>query len=76
MSDYCKKCPYDKKKKYGPDACPFNSLYWDFYHRHEDKLGNNPRVGMMYRVWNKMEEGEKRKLLEQARLVKEKVNEL
>lgn len=76
MSDYCKKCPYDKKKKYGPDACPFNSLYWDFYHRHEDKLGNNPRIGMMYRVWNKMDEGEKKKILEQAKRVKKKVNDL
>ena len=55
MSDYCKGCFYDKKKKTGERACPFNSLYWDFYHRHSDKLRKNPRSGMMYRLLDKME---------------------
>jgi deoxyribodipyrimidine photolyase-related protein len=70
MSDYCKNCVYDRKKKHGEKACPFNSLYWDFYHRHEDKLSNNPRIGMMYRIWNKMKETEKDALLEQAAFYK------
>ena len=76
MSDYCKNCHYDRKLKTGEGACPFNSLYWDFYDRHADKLGRNPRVGMMYRTWNKME-GEKRaELLKQAAHYKERANEL
>lgn len=54
MSDYCKGCAYDKKKRTGPDACPFNSLYWDFFDRHREKLENNPRIGMVYRTWDKM----------------------
>jgi deoxyribodipyrimidine photolyase-related protein len=70
MSDYCKNCAFDRKKKHGENACPFNSLYWDFYHRHEDKLSNNPRVGMMYRVWKKMDETEKAAILEQAAFYK------
>ncbi|HKL03168.1 MAG TPA: cryptochrome/photolyase family protein, partial [Cryomorphaceae bacterium] len=41
MSDYCKGCAYSKSKKTGEGACPFNSLFWDFYHRHRDKLENN-----------------------------------
>ncbi|WP_051786236.1 cryptochrome/photolyase family protein [Endozoicomonas numazuensis] len=28
MSDYCKSCHYDVKRKTGEHACPFNSLYW------------------------------------------------
>jgi deoxyribodipyrimidine photolyase-related protein len=76
MSDYCKGCYYDKKKKYGERACPFNSLYWDFYNRHEDKLGRNPRIGMMYRLWEKMDAGEKEKILAQAEEYKENVNQL
>jgi len=66
MGDYCANCAFDKDKKYGENACPFNSLYWDFYHRHRDKLGNNPRVGMMYKVWDGMAESEKAALLKQA----------
>jgi deoxyribodipyrimidine photolyase-related protein len=38
MSDYCDGCRYDVKQKTGPDACPFNSLYWDFVSRNADKL--------------------------------------
>ena len=30
MSDYCGGCRYDVKARGGPDACPFNPLYWDF----------------------------------------------
>lgn len=66
MSNYCSGCKYDKKKKYGKDACPFNSLYWHFYDRNEDKLAKNPRIGMMYRTWEKMQPEEKQKILRQA----------
>ncbi len=66
MGNYCSKCSYDHKKKYGENACPFNSLYWDFYHRNREKLEKNPRIGMMYRTWDKMQEEEKTKILAQA----------
>ncbi|MEM7807457.1 MAG: cryptochrome/photolyase family protein, partial [Planctomycetota bacterium] len=30
MSDYCKPCRYDPKERVGPNACPFNYMYWTF----------------------------------------------
>ena len=54
MSDYCAGCRYDVKAKTGPDACPFNPLYWDFLVRNEDKLRGNPRLGQVYRTWDRM----------------------
>jgi len=54
MSDYCKGCRYKVSKKNGPDACPFNYLYWDFLIRNEDKLRSNPRLGMIYRSLERM----------------------
>ena len=54
MSDYCKGCRYDVKQKTGPDACPFNPLYWDFLVRNREVLGGNPRLGQVYRTWDKM----------------------
>lgn len=54
MSDYCKTCRYDVKQKTGPDACPFNALYWDFLARHEDRLRGNRRMGNMYATWRRM----------------------
>ena len=66
MSDYCGACAYEPKKKHGEGACPFNSLYWGFYARHREKLASNPRIGMMYRTWDRMAAAEKKSILKQA----------
>jgi deoxyribodipyrimidine photolyase-related protein len=76
MSHYCKSCHYDKNKKTGEKACPFNSLYWNFYDQHEQKLAKNPRIGMMYNVWKRMEPKAKQELLEQASYYLDHINEL
>lgn len=47
MSDHCRRCDYDHKRTVGVDACPFNALYWDFLARHESRLQENPRMGLM-----------------------------
>ncbi|MGK0363076.1 MAG: deoxyribodipyrimidine photolyase-related protein [Saprospiraceae bacterium] len=76
QGDYCNQCHYDRKLKYGEKACPFNSLYWDFFERHREKLGNNFRMSMMYRIWDKMDMEEKEKILRQADAYKKTVNKL
>ena len=63
MSDYCKNCVFDRKKKYGENACPFNSLYWQFYHRNREQLKGNPRVSLMYKVFDSMSSEEKEQIL-------------
>ena len=76
MSHYCGSCFYKKTLKIGDKACPFNSLYWNFYDRNESKLASNPRIGMMYNVWRKMKPEDKTALLEQAQYYLKNVNEL
>ena len=44
MSDYCTSCPYEPKKRTGPDACPFTTLYWDFLDRNGTALAGNHRM--------------------------------
>ena len=66
MSDYCETCHYNPDKRTGERACPFNSLYWDFLHRQRDRLAGNPRMGMMYRTWDRMADDTQRDLLAQA----------
>ena len=44
MSDSCKGCRYDPKKRVGDDACPFTTLYWDFLARHEEVFAGNHRM--------------------------------
>ena len=76
MSHYCGSCFYKKAVKTGDKACPFNSLYWNFYDKNEDKLGKNPRIGMMYNVWRKMKPDDKVALLEQADYYLKNINNL
>ena len=74
MSDYCKICRYAVTKKTEEGACPFNALYWDFLARNEKKLKDNPRLGQMYRTWDKMEKGTKLSYRARARAILEKLD--
>ena len=76
MSDYCNHCPYNPKEKIGPKACPFNSLYWDFMYRHRQLLAKNPRIGMVYKNWDRMDEIQQQAILQQAIWVKENIDSL
>ena len=66
MSDYCRNCRYKVKVKNGPDACPFNYLYWDFLARNADKFSNNPRMGMIYRSYAKMSDEKKQMIADDS----------
>ena len=57
MSDYCAGCRYSPKLKTGPDACPFNYLYWAFLIDQSDRLKGNIRLAMPYRTIEKMGRG-------------------
>lgn len=66
MSNYCAPCRYDVKQRTGPDACPFNALYWDFIARHRDKIGHNPRMAQMLRTYDKFAPDEQRHITDSA----------
>jgi len=66
MSDYCGDCAYSVKDKTGPKACPFNLLYWDFLIRHRERFKGNPRMGQMYRTWDRMDDDRKQAVLDGA----------
>lgn len=64
MSNHCKSCVYDRKKRVGEDACPFTNLYWDFFLRHQDRFVKNPRVARQVRAAQQL--GDKVELQETA----------
>jgi deoxyribodipyrimidine photolyase-related protein len=54
------------KQKLGPDACPFNYLYWDFLIRNEDKLKGNMRLAMPYKNLGRMTDGDRKAIRKEA----------
>ena len=66
MSDYCKHCAYKVKDKTGPNACPFNLLFWHFMDRHRPRFENNPRMAQMYRTWDRMDQDKRETVLSEA----------
>ncbi|MEA1873567.1 MAG: cryptochrome/photolyase family protein [Bacteroidota bacterium] len=66
MSDYCQSCVYDKDKKVGKDACPFNALYWHFYHRNRKRLAWYPRLNQIFAIWDRMPKDRRTAYLKQA----------
>jgi deoxyribodipyrimidine photolyase-related protein len=76
MSNYCKGCHYNAKEKTSENACPFNSMYWKFYDLHRSKFEKNPRVGMVYMLWNKMKIEDKSAILTKAESLLENLENL
>ncbi|WP_371372475.1 cryptochrome/photolyase family protein [Thalassotalea aquiviva] len=76
MSDYCKRCHYDVKQRTGDKSCPFNSLYWHFMNKHRKQLDVNPRVGMIYRTWDKMEKSIQDQIIKTAKVYLNDLNRL
>ena len=66
MSNYCSKCFYNYKEKFGERGCPFNTLYWDFLIRNQEKLEKNPRIGMGYQLLKKMPAKDKAAIREKS----------
>lgn len=66
MSDYCAGCAYDPKIKLGPQACPFNYLYWHFLIVNEDRLKPNPRMAMPYRTLARMTAEHRQQIMRQS----------
>lgn len=66
MSDFCQSCSYNPNDTVGEGACPFNSLYWNFLHTHQQKLQKNNRLHYAYLNWENMSQEKKAAILSQA----------
>jgi deoxyribodipyrimidine photolyase-related protein len=54
MSNYCEECKYDRNQRIGENACPFNSLYWNFLEEKKQYFFKNNRMSMMLRLLEKI----------------------
>lgn len=47
MSNYCNGCQYKPEVRYGNQACPMTTLYWNFLMKHQAAFNQNPRTRLM-----------------------------
>jgi deoxyribodipyrimidine photolyase-related protein len=66
MSNYCRHCRYSVTQTTGPDACPFNALYWHFLMRQRPTLASNHRLRMPYRNLDRMDPDHRQALWDTA----------
>lgn len=66
MGDYCRGCRYDVTRRTGPDACPFNFLYWSFLHRRRPMLRRNVRMSLTMRNLDRIDADELLQMRQQA----------
>ncbi|HBK83345.1 MAG TPA: cryptochrome/photolyase family protein, partial [Flavobacterium sp.] len=66
MSNYCSSCHYNVKEKLAHNACPFNSLYWNFLDDKKHIFATNQRMGMMLNLLNKISPDELAKIKAKA----------
>ncbi|ATD00245.1 cryptochrome/photolyase family protein [Pseudoalteromonas spongiae] len=76
MSDYCSDCHYNVANTVGDDACPLNSLYWQFMDKHKDSFTNNPRTKMVLSNWLKKPQGDRDKVLSRANFLLQNLENL
>lgn len=75
MSDYCKRCVYNPDLMTGDNACPFNSLYWDFLARNESKLRSNHRLFYVFSTWDKFTLEKQQAIVNQAQHTLQRMKE-
>lgn len=69
MSNYCSNCVYKISKKETEDACPFNSLYWNFLDEKRKHFKDNQRMNMMMSLLDKMEKSKLEALKDRAQKI-------
>lgn len=75
MGNYCKSCHYKVSKKEGDEACPFNSLYWNFLDEKQNYFKGNQRMSMMLNLLKKMNKETLAKHKQRSNYILENIND-
>ncbi|WP_445429110.1 hypothetical protein [Alishewanella sp. HL-SH05] len=76
MSNYCKNCHYKVKDVTGEKACPFNALYWDFLDRNHEQLGQNARLQLAFKNWQRKTPEQQAAIKQHASVLLNKLEQL
>jgi deoxyribodipyrimidine photolyase-related protein len=66
ISNYCTSCRFSPMLPTGPEACPFNYLYWHFLETKKVKLAGDPRLAVPYKSLRRKKSAERTAIRESA----------
>lgn len=69
MSNYCQSCSYKSDVRYGEEACPMTTLYWNFLLKHKASFEKNPRTKLMVVNLKKIEAGDQALIAKHAKKI-------
>lgn len=76
MSNYCDSCQYKPEVRFGPDACPMTTLYWNFLIKHRKQFEASPRTRLMTANLSRIEESDQKSIQEHAKTLLTNLNAL
>jgi len=76
MSNYCGGCQYKPDVRFGENACPVTTLYWNFLIKHRQQFDGNPRTRLMTANLKKISDADQAEIVQHAQQVLNNLNNL
>jgi deoxyribodipyrimidine photolyase-related protein len=76
MSNYCDGCQYKPDARYGEQACPMTTLYWNFLINHQVEFNQNPRTRLMTANLSKISTEDQAKIQSHAKKILEDIESI
>jgi len=76
MSNYCGSCKYKPEVRYGEEACPITSLYWNFLIKHRAQFESSPRTKLMTANLKRISDEDQKEIVLHAQYILNHLNDL
>lgn len=76
MSNYCNSCRYKPDVRFGENACPMTTLYWNFLIKHRKMFEASPRTRLMTANLARISDEDQSKIVRHAKQLLTNLNEL
>ena len=76
MSNYCNQCKYKPDIRFGENACPVTTLYWNFLIKHREQFEASPRTRLMTANLKKISEQDQQAITVHAKKILQNLDTL
>ena len=76
MSNYCDSCCYKPDVRFGENACPVTTLYWNFLIQHRKELEASPRTRLMTANLKRISDSDQQSIAQHAQHLLSDLNQL